>query len=118
LSLVVDVHGTESAVARLERISEKLALEVDAKAREAVELCTRTAQLLAPVRTGRLRANIDWAKSAPLRYVIFSRVEYSVFVEYGTSRMAAQPFMRPTLLFGRDLVRRLVAEAIAEACRR
>jgi HK97 gp10 family phage protein len=114
--LTLEVKGVDRAAARLEHISERLAREVDAKAQEAVELCTRTAQLLAPVRTGRLRANIDWAKSAPLRYVIYSRVEYSVFVEYGTSKMAAQPFMRPALLFGRDLVRRLMAEAVAEAC--
>lgn len=52
------------------------------------------------VRTGRLRGSITWrlGEDAQSGYAdIGSAVEYSVYVEMGTSRMAARPFLRPAL---------------------
>lgn len=52
------------------------------------------------VRTGRLRGSITWRPGldAVSPYVdIGSAVFYAPFVELGTSRMAARPFMRPAL---------------------
>lgn len=39
------------------------------------------------------RAKLD----GPVTYVIGTPVEYSVFVELGTSRMHAQPYLRPAV---------------------
>jgi len=33
----------------------------------------------------------------PVTYVVGTPVEYSVYVEFGTSRMAAQPYLRPAV---------------------
>ena len=33
----------------------------------------------------------------PAEYIVGTDVEYAVYVEYGTSRMAAQPYMRPAV---------------------
>lgn len=52
------------------------------------------------VRTGRLRGSITWrpGQDAQSPYVdIGSAVYYAPFVELGTSRMAARPFLRPAL---------------------
>ena len=52
------------------------------------------------VRTGRLRASITWrpGQDALSPYVdIGSAVHYAPYVELGTSRMAARPFLRPAL---------------------
>lgn len=58
------------------------------------------AQLLAPVDTGFLRANIQSLGVKIAGDVITGSVqsaaEYSTFVEDGTSRMAAQPFLKPS----------------------
>lgn len=68
-------------------------------ARRAVQV-SRAAQHLCPVDTGRLRASITWemgADSLGLLAMVGSDVEYAPFVELGTSRMRAQPFLRPAL---------------------
>lgn len=51
------------------------------------------------VRTGRLRASIDFvlASDPEPHYRVGSNVFYAPFVEYGTRRMAARPFLRPAL---------------------
>lgn len=52
------------------------------------------------VRTGRLRASISWQLGSDdqgLFAEIGSNVEYAAYVELGTGRMAARPFLRPSL---------------------
>ena len=68
---------------------QRRALQVD---RQAKHLC--------PVDTGRLRDSITnelGRDSIGLYALIGSNVEYAIYVELGTSRMAAQPFLRPAL---------------------
>jgi hypothetical protein len=50
------------------------------------------------VRTGRLRAGIAWLlgrDSRGLYAQVGTNVEYGPYVELGTDRMAARPFLRP-----------------------
>lgn len=52
------------------------------------------------VRTGRLRGSITWrpgSDSVSPFVDIGSAVTYAPYVELGTSRMAARPFLRPAL---------------------
>lgn len=52
------------------------------------------------VRTGRLRGSITWRlgkDSEGLYADVGTAVEYAPYVEMGTSRMAARPFLRPAL---------------------
>jgi len=60
----------------------------------------RRAKELAPVDTGRLRASITHeigADSQGLVATVGTNVVYAPFLEYGTSRMSARPFLRPAL---------------------
>ena len=56
------------------------------------------AQRLAPVRTGALRDSIYWRKVRELIYEIGATVAYAIYVEYGTWKMRAQPYLRPAVL--------------------
>jgi HK97 gp10 family phage protein len=47
-----------------------------------------------PVDTGRLRNSISHATDKEAAY-IGTNVEYAPYVELGTSKMSAQPFLRP-----------------------
>lgn len=52
------------------------------------------------VRTGRLRASITWrpGEDDASPYVdVGTNVEYAPYVELGTRRMAARPYLRPAL---------------------
>lgn len=68
-------------------------------ARRAVRVDTAAKRLCA-VDTGRLRSSIDWRLAVDpvgLLAIIGTRVQYAPHVEFGTSRMRAQPFLRPAL---------------------
>lgn len=47
------------------------------------------------VDTGALRSSIRTEKLASFSYQIVTGVDYAVFLEFGTSKMAARPFMGP-----------------------
>lgn len=55
------------------------------------------AKLLCPVDTGRLRNSITHAQEDEETEVIGSAVEYAPYVEYGTQRSKAQPYMKPAV---------------------
>lgn len=64
----------------------------------------RAAKRLAPVDTGRLRSSITnelGAEGDDLVARIGTDVDYAAYVELGTSRAPAQPFLRPALDAGR-----------------
>lgn len=54
------------------------------------------AKMLAPVDTGRLRNSISHTTNDEAAY-IGTNVEYAAYQELGTSKMAAQPYLRPAV---------------------
>ena len=55
------------------------------------------AKILAPVDTGFLRNSIQVDEVTPMQAIIAPHTDYAEHVEFGTSRMEAQPYMRPAL---------------------
>ena len=67
------------------------------------------AKLLCPVDTGRLRNSISHAVNENEKTVyIGTNVEYAPYVELGTSRQKAQPFLRPAATNHTDEYRSLI----------
>lgn len=73
---------------------EPLADLIVAKAAHDIE---REAKLRAPVDTGTLRNSIQTVRLGPASYAVVVGVDYGVHVEWGTVKMAAQPYLRPAL---------------------
>ena len=76
------------------------ALSAEQKARaKALEIiggkAESYAKTLCPVDTGRLRNSITHQRYDEHTEVVGTNVEYAPFVELGTHRMAAKPFLRP-----------------------
>ena len=55
------------------------------------------ARAIVPVDTGYLRSTIAREKVDDRKYIVKAEAEYASYVEFGTSRMAAQPYLRPAL---------------------
>lgn len=80
------------ALAKVPDGAEKLARVAVRKTARDIK---SSAQSIAPVDTGNLKSNIRTTAVTPLSSDVTADTPYAVFVESGTSRMAAQPFMRP-----------------------
>ena len=67
--------------------------------------------------THALSDNIEVVQLAPLRVEVSSNAPYFAALEFGTSRMAERPFMRPAVAKKRKEVVALVRKAIQHAIR-
>lgn len=66
---------------------------------DGAEIMRDEIQATAPVRTGQLRDSIEISKRGREKYSVrigpSGKGFYGRYLEYGTSRLAARPFMRP-----------------------
>ena len=85
------------------RLLDKMTAEIQPKAGQVVNkyglAITGEAAKNAPLDTGALRNSItsESMMTGDLTFTVQDGVEYGVFLELGTSRMAARPFMLPAL---------------------
>ncbi|WP_045136428.1 HK97-gp10 family putative phage morphogenesis protein [Lacticaseibacillus paracasei] len=96
--------GINELIAQLELTHEGV-VDVAAKAMETTLAKTQErAQSNAPVRTGFLKSNIHVLpvekKTDQVIGTVKSDADYSSFVEFGTYKMSAKPFMRPAFTYG------------------
>lgn len=59
--------------------------------------CEKYAKALCPVDTGNLRNSISHATNGSEYVDIGTNVHYAPYVELGTSRMSARPYLRPAV---------------------
>lgn len=89
----------------IEDNSEKFLKETDDQVPFALEECGLVAEgyakRLCPVDTGLLRNSIAHAVSGNTAY-IGTNVEYGPYVELGTTRTRAQPFLKPAVTDHQD----------------
>ena len=93
----VKVRGIEEVARNMDKLQEELSQELAvAVEREAFRI-EGLAKEFCPVDTGRLRSSIHAEMTATHTAKISDGVQYGVFVEFGTSKMGAQPFFRPAV---------------------
>ncbi len=68
--------------------------------------------------TGVLANNIETVQVAPLRVEVSSNAPYAAALEYGTSKMAARPYMIPAVAKCRAEVTALVRKAVDSVIRK
>lgn len=74
----------------------------------------KNAKAICPVDTGRLRNSISHTQDGDSAY-IGTNVEYAPYVELGTSRMKAQPYLRPAATEHDDEYKALMEESLRNA---
>lgn len=88
----------------------------DKAVRKALEMiglqCEGYAKLICPVDTGRLRNSITHTQEDKDTELVGSPVEYAPYVEYGTVKMSAQPYLRPAVEDHIDEYRRIAESAL------
>ena len=92
--------------------ANKLQIAIDNAIKNSVEKVKFKAEAkaisLVPVDTGRLKGSIAVKDLGPynfeLRAGYTNDVDYAQYVEYGTSKMKAQPFLRPAIAYAKKEV--------------
>ena len=70
---------------------------------------------LSPVKTGNLRGSISFKVESEDEARVGTNVEYAPYVEYGTKKMSAQPYLRPALANNKSAIEKMIADAISKA---
>lgn len=85
----------------LEELHERLAQALG----EAGLLVEADAKVNCPVQTGNLRASITTQlDDGALECLVGTNVEYAAYVEMGTSKQQAKPYLKPALEQNRDRI--------------
>lgn len=99
---------------RLPAVSAAIRPLVVAEVQRATYDVEARAKQIVPVKTGNLRRSIHSVfENGGLRGIVGPSVLYGKFVEFGTRRMAARPYMRPAA----EAVLPRFADAVARALR-
>lgn len=91
---MIDVSQVNALAADLGRAQLAIVPKAAAVIRKTASDIEADAKNLAPVDTGNLRSSIGKSVNA-LHAEIGPSAEYGIYQEYGTSKMAPQPFMGP-----------------------
>jgi hypothetical protein len=98
-AITFDLKGADKVFQNLKNYPKKVQLAVQHSILDdMVEIATEQVNIV-PVDTGRLKGSIEGPELiSPGVFEIKTNVEYAPFIEFGTSRMAAQPFFFPPYL--------------------
>jgi HK97 gp10 family phage protein len=108
----IEIEGIEELERALEDAAKKLHAAFEEAVAESSEALAESARSFAPVDTGRLRDAIVGESDGTTGEVFVDGVDYASYVEFGTSKMVAQPFLTPAAEIEREqFVRRLSESA-------
>lgn len=91
----IKVSGLSEVLRNIQNIkAAQIASEVVSETSLRVQM---SAKQLSPVDTGRMRASIEIVKAMPTLHFVIVDVDYAKYVEFGTYKQRAQPYLRPAL---------------------
>ena len=93
MNISISVNGNVNDISAM---AQEITSRLPAALLEGAEAVADTARGMCPGRTGQLRGSISTASSGDSAQV-FAGADYAIFVELGTYKMAAQPFLVPAL---------------------
>jgi HK97 gp10 family phage protein len=110
ITISVDTSG-------LRRLREQIRSQVEAGVARVAHEIEEDARRRAPVRTGFLRSSIeaipsDAAEPGTVEWEVGAAAPYGIFVELGTTKMAARPFLTPAAEAGRGPFLDAVGDAL------
>lgn len=118
MAFTVRVQGLEDLKSKLGRLDDNAARVNEAAVMKAGLIIQAGAQKRSPKRTGRNAASINTklvGSGVSASADVSTGTDYGPFLEMGTARMAAQPYMRPALREEGPAAQRAYAEVMKGA---
>lgn len=97
MSVKFKVKGVDRMVRLIANKGKKARIATNRELDLSSKRIERMAKVKAPVDTGALKNTIFSAKAGNLTYKVTAPQHYAVYVEKGTRKMRAQPFLQPAL---------------------
>ncbi|VEB81305.1 phage protein [Streptococcus lutetiensis] len=97
MSVYFKVKGVDRLVRQLAIKSKQARIATDRQLELSSKRIERMAKVKAPVDTGALKNSIFSAKAGNLTYKVTAPQHYAIYVEKGTRKMRAQPYLKPAL---------------------
>jgi HK97 gp10 family phage protein len=97
MSVSFKVKGLDRLVRQLAIKSKQARIATDRQLELSRKRIERMAKVKAPVDTGALKNSIFSAKAGNLTYKVTAPQHYAIYVEKGTRKMRAQPYLKPAL---------------------
>ncbi len=114
----IDFRKIERLQKALARAPGIITEELGKAVRDLVLLVETEAKKRCPVDTGKLRASITPVIESWAAGYVGTNTHYAPYVEYGTEKMPAQPFLEPAFLEGQRQASKIFGEAISRAISR
>jgi HK97 gp10 family phage protein len=114
----IDLRRIQRLQKAMKHAPALIAEELSKAVRDLVLLVEGVAKKNCPVDTGKLRASITPVIESWAAGYVGTNTAYAPYVEYGTSKMAAQPFLEPAFLEGQKQADKIFGAAIARAIAR
>lgn len=102
--------GVKETSEMLKALQRKVSGQVHVELGKGAEKIVAVAKTIVPVRTGRLQRSIMYGVAGLMKFEVGSPVYYAAYVEYGTTKMRAQPYLRPA-------INQVLPETIQNICR-
>ncbi|MDE3838658.1 hypothetical protein C0966_04545 [Bacillus methanolicus] len=113
----MQLEGMEQLLRQIERLGQKVDTQIEEKAlKEGAEFLKDKIKENVPVRTGNLKENIvvSDVKNGSIDIGVDQQGDafYGHFLEFGTSKMSAKPFMGPAFESNKQTVQEKMSEVI------
>jgi HK97 gp10 family phage protein len=103
-----------TALPKLERFPGEVQHEIKTAFPEIGSYVLARTQVLTPVRSGNLKRSEDY-RVAETTVIVYADMPYARFVEFGTRKMAARPYLRPALMQSQPWIENRIRAAVMRA---
>ncbi|KZL93972.1 HK97-gp10 family putative phage morphogenesis protein [Clostridium magnum] len=120
----IELTGVDEILNKLQQMGANVGRLENKALKNAAEPVLEDAKENVPVRTGKLKKGLkitNVKKKDGMKYILVgvdrgdnSEVFYGKFIEFGTSKMPARPFLQPAYEKNKNTIRKAIAETLKE----
>jgi len=118
MKLKIDFKGVKKVKTKFDNANKNINSNIDKYVESGAKKATKRLKLLCPVKTGKLSRSITLKQLNKGKYGISIGVKYWMFVEFGTKKMAAKPFIRIGIDSSKNNVKKTIEEGVISGIRR
>ena len=118
----IELTGVDEILNKLQQMGINISRLENKALKNAAEPVLQDAKANVPVRTGKLKKGLkitNVKKKEGVKYILVgvdrgdnSEIFYEKFIEFGTSKMSARPFLQPAYEKNKDNIRKTIANTL------